>query len=143
MTRDNGISQKIHNELVLSFLAVRRAIGGLGFFLPVALLAYGVLGGGLLPSLSAAYYSPMREVFVGTLIAQAVFLWSYEGFRPDRGDILSDTATARVAAAAVARVPVQALFRSLVWPILTVLVMLAAITYVPAISLGLGWWMMP
>ncbi|AZY94643.1 TRAP transporter large permease [Paracoccus sp. Arc7-R13] len=47
------------------------------------------------------------------------------------------------AAAAVAKVPVQALFRSLVWPIATVLVMLAAITYVPAISLGLGWWMMP
>lgn len=104
MTRDNGISQKIHNELVLSFLAVRRAIGGLGFFLPVALLTYGVLGGGLLPSLSAAYYSPMREIFVGTLIAQAVFLWSYEGFRPDRGDIISDKATARVAAVAVALV---------------------------------------
>ena len=47
------------------------------------------------------------------------------------------------AAAAVAKVPVQALFRSLVWPILTVLAALAAITYVPAISLGLGWWMMP
>ena len=47
------------------------------------------------------------------------------------------------AAAAVAKVPVQALFRSLVWPIATVLAMLAAITYVPAISLGLGWWMMP
>ncbi|WP_330450232.1 hypothetical protein FLP41_08125 [Paracoccus marcusii] len=38
------------------------------------------------------------------------------------------------AAAAVARVPVQALFRSLVWPILTVLAALAAITCVPAIS---------
>lgn len=47
------------------------------------------------------------------------------------------------AAAAVARVPVQALFASLVWPILVVLTALAMITYVPAISLGLGWWMMP
>ncbi|ODT57733.1 MULTISPECIES: TRAP transporter large permease [Paracoccus] len=47
------------------------------------------------------------------------------------------------AAAAVARVPVQALFTSLVWPICTVLAALAAITYLPVISLGLGWWLMP
>ncbi|QDA35973.1 TRAP transporter large permease (plasmid) [Paracoccus liaowanqingii] len=47
------------------------------------------------------------------------------------------------AAAAVARVPVQALFGALLWPILTVLIALALITYLPVISLGLGWWMMP
>lgn len=104
MANDRGIWQKSHNDLVLSFLAVRRAIGLLGFFLPLALLVYGLGRGEMLPSLSAAYYSPMREVFVGTLIAQAVFLWSYEGFRPDAGDRISDKATARVAAAAVALV---------------------------------------
>lgn len=42
------------------------------------------------------------------------------------------------AAAAVADVPVQRLFGGLVWPIATVLIALALITYVPAISLGLG-----
>ena len=47
------------------------------------------------------------------------------------------------AAAAVARVPVQALFGSLVWPILVVVTLLMAITYLPMISLGLGWWLMP
>jgi len=104
MADDRGISQKAHNDLVLSFLAVRRAIGTLGFFLPVALLAYGLLDGRLLTSISAAYYTPMREVFVGTLIAQAVFLWSYEGFRPDAGDLITDKGTARVAAAAIALV---------------------------------------
>lgn len=104
MTTDRGIAQKAHNDLVLSFLAVRRAIGALGFFLPLALLAYGLASGNMLPSLSAAYYSPLREIFVGTLIAQAVFLWSYEGFRPDAGDRISDKATARVAAVAVALV---------------------------------------
>lgn len=101
---DQGLSEKTHNDLVLSFLAVRRAIGALGFFLPLALLAYGLLAGDLLPSLSAAYYSPMREVFVGCLIALAVFLWSYEGFRPNAGEVISDKATARVAAVAVALV---------------------------------------
>lgn len=104
MADQSGISQKAHNDLVLSFLAVRRAIGTLGFFLPLALLVYGLAAGELLPSLSAAYYSPMREVFVGTLIAQAVFLWSYEGFRPDAGDLVSDKMTARVAAVAIALV---------------------------------------
>lgn len=104
MADESGISQKAHNDLVLSFLAVRRAIGALGFFLPVALLVYGLSAGDLLPSISAAYYTPMREIFVGTLIAQAVFLWSYEGFRPDAGDLVSDKATARVAAVAIALV---------------------------------------
>ncbi|VDS07351.1 hypothetical protein PARHAE_00527 [Paracoccus haematequi] len=104
MADESGISQKAHNDLVLSFLAVRRAIGALGFFLPVALLAYGMWKGDLLTSISAAYHSPMREVFVGTLIAQAVFLWSYEGFRPNAGDLVTDKGTARVAAVAVALV---------------------------------------
>lgn len=104
MANESGISQKAHNDLVLSFLAVRRAIGSLGFFLPLALLAYGLIRGDLLPSISSAYYSPMREVFVGTLIAQAVFLWSYEGFRPDAGDWVTDKGTARVAAVAIALV---------------------------------------
>jgi len=105
MVMDNGSAQKAHNDLVMSFLAVRRAIGGLGYFLPLALTAFAILSGqGLQTSISAAYYSPMREVFVGTLIAQAVFLWSYEGFRPDAGEIITDRRTARVAAVAVALV---------------------------------------
>lgn len=104
MNDTQGAFEKAHNDLVLSFLAVRRAIGALGFFLPTALLAYGLAAGGVLPSLSSAYYTPMREVFVGTLIAQAVFLWSYEGFRPDAGDLITDKATARVAAVAIALV---------------------------------------
>lgn len=100
---ETGQQQKADNDLVLSFLAVRRAIGALGYFLPVALLVYGLFSpSGLLTSMSASYYSPMRDVFVGTLCAQAVFLWSYEGFRLHEGEWISDKVTARVAAAAVA-----------------------------------------
>ena len=99
-----GALQKAHNELVLSFLSVRRAIGALGFFLPTALFLYGLFGtAGFLPSISAAHYSPMREIFVGTLIAQAVFLWSYEGYR-EPARLITDKLVARVASVAVALV---------------------------------------
>lgn len=93
--------QKAQNDLVLSYLAVRRAIGLLGFFLPVALALYGLVLGGLLPSMSAYFYSPMREIFVGTLCAQAVFLWSYEGYR-EPGRLLTDRLVARIAALSAA-----------------------------------------
>jgi hypothetical protein len=73
---DNGVTQKAHNDLVLSFLAVRRAIGALGYFLPVALILFAILSGsGLQTSISAAYYFPMREVFIGAMIDQDVFLF--------------------------------------------------------------------
>ncbi|MTH66602.1 DUF998 domain-containing protein [Paracoccus shanxieyensis] len=103
LSKAQGERQKAGNQLVLSFLAVRRAIGALGYFLPVVLALYGVASGGILTSLSAYYYSPMREIFVGCLIAQAVFLWSYEGYR-DTGTWLTDRLVARVASVAVALV---------------------------------------
>ena len=93
------LRQKAENDLVLSFLAVRRAIGYLGFFLPVVLILYGILSAdGILNSISAYYYSPMREILVGTLCAQAVFLWSYEGYRPLTPQLLTDQNIARLAA---------------------------------------------
>lgn len=95
----SGQQQKADNDLVLSFLSVRRAIGAMGFFLPLALLAYGLLwSGDILPSISAYYYSPMREVLVGSLCAQAVFLWSYEGYRPPVPELITDKRVARIAA---------------------------------------------
>lgn len=95
--------QMAQNDLVLSFLSVRRAIGALGFFLPVALALFGIASGRLLESMSAYFYSPMREVFVGALCAQAVFLWSYEGYRePDR--LITDKLVARIASVAAALV---------------------------------------
>ena len=95
----SGQQQKADNELVLSFLSVRRAIGAMGFFLPLALLSYGLLwSGDILPSISAYYYSPMREVLVGSLCAQAVFLWSYEGYRPPVPEFITDKRVARIAA---------------------------------------------
>lgn len=109
--RHSGAEQRVDNDLVLSFLRVRRAIGLLGFFLPVALVGYSLtLGSGLLPTISDYYYSPMREVLVGSLCAIAVFLWSYEGYDPRPGEWLSDLVAARTAALgalAVAWAPIR------------------------------------
>lgn len=95
----DGNRQEQHNDLVLSFLSVRRALGMLGFFLPLVLLAYALtLGQGLLFSISDYFYSPMREVFTGTLCALAVFLWNYEGYRRDPDQVISDRRVSRIAA---------------------------------------------
>ncbi|SDD48656.1 hypothetical protein SAMN05421538_101708 [Paracoccus isoporae] len=99
MAREPETAEQAGNDLVLSFLAVRRAIGYLGFFLPIALILYGLFSAdGILSSISAYYFSPMRDVLVGTLCAQAVFLWSYEGYRPSSAAIITDRNVARAAA---------------------------------------------
>ena len=91
--------QQDHNALVLSFLAVRRAIGILGFFLPLALWLWSVTQPviGILPTMSDYFYTPVGVVFVGTLTATAVFLWSYEGYRKLQDEMISDLLLARVA----------------------------------------------
>lgn len=94
----SGVRQKAMNDLVVPFRSVRRSIGTLGLFLPVSLIFYGIASGaGVLDSMSAYFYSPMREIFVGTLCALAVFLWTYEGYRMRPGEWLGDRTVARLA----------------------------------------------
>jgi hypothetical protein len=68
------------DEFVLSYLGLRRAVGIIGLALPVVLLVVGwLLDDGPMPgSMSAYYYTSMRNYFVGTLCALAVFLFSYK-----------------------------------------------------------------
>jgi hypothetical protein len=70
------------DSLVVSYLALRKAIGIIGIALPFALAIGKWLldGPGLETSISAYYYSVMRDVFVGSLCAIAVFLMSYRGY---------------------------------------------------------------
>ena len=101
----SGSAQKASNDLVVSFRAIRRSIGVVGLFLPIALTVYGLLSwDGILSSMSAYYYSPMREIFVGTLCALAVFLWTYEGYRAKPGEVLSDRLMSRIASIGAAGV---------------------------------------
>lgn len=73
------------SSLVFSYLELRRAIGVLGLLLPFLLALGGWLffGQTLQPSLSAYYYTPMRDVFVGVLFAIGFFLFSYRGYEPE------------------------------------------------------------
>jgi hypothetical protein len=72
--------------LVMSYLTQRLLIGVLAVLLPVVVvIANWLLGYGFQQSVSGYYYTPMRNVFVGTLCAIGVFLLSYDGYDlPDR-----------------------------------------------------------
>ena len=69
-------------SLVMSYLAIRRSLGGLGLLLPVALgpvgwLAFGV---GIQENMSSYYHTPLRDVFVGVMCAIGIFFFCYRGY---------------------------------------------------------------
>ncbi|HUO51730.1 MAG TPA: hypothetical protein VMT93_04360 [Gemmatimonadaceae bacterium] len=70
------------DSLVLSYLALRKAIGIIGIALPFVLAAGKWIfeGPGIQPSISAYYYTDMRNVLVGSLCAIGVFLMAYRGY---------------------------------------------------------------
>lgn len=79
---------------VLSYLGLRKAIGIIGIALPCVLVFGKILleESGIQSSISSYYYTVMRDVFVGSLCAIAVFLMSYRYDRQD--DIAGDLACA-------------------------------------------------
>jgi uncharacterized protein YhhL (DUF1145 family) len=69
---------------LIAYRSLRQAIGYIGVALPFV-LAIGksvTQGGGLQDSISAYYYTDMRNVFVGSLCAIGVFLMCYRGYNP-------------------------------------------------------------
>lgn len=79
----NAERLKSQNELVISYLNLRKTIGILGILFPL------VLGVGafwmadcqqLQQSISAYYHTGMRDVFVGIICAIALFLYTYKGY---------------------------------------------------------------
>ncbi len=71
-----------HTEtLVLSFLGIRRAIGLLGFSLPLILgpIGYWVFGVPIQDNMSSYYHTVLRDVFVGVMCSIGVFLFCYRG----------------------------------------------------------------
>lgn len=86
MSRQSGTER----SLAISYLGLRRAIGFIGIFLPLVLALGKILiegpndNGSLIQgSISAYYYTVMRNVFVGSLCAIGVFLVSYRYQRHD------------------------------------------------------------
>jgi hypothetical protein len=74
----------LQRHMAGTYFALRVGIATIGAALPIVLWLGGLLGEGesLLGSMSAYYYSGMRDVFVGALIAIGVFLYLYKGFSP-------------------------------------------------------------
>lgn len=72
------------SDLVISYLTLRKAIGLIGTALPFVLVIgkWLLQGWGIQSSISAYYYTSMRDVFVGSLCAIGVFLLSYRGYEP-------------------------------------------------------------
>ena len=94
-------SGRASHQLVVSFLTTGRAIAFLGLFLPTSMLVWSLLtGSSIRGSLSEYYYTPVRDLMVGTLIAMAVFLWSYRGFSDRDDDLRYDRRVGKVASVA-------------------------------------------
>lgn len=90
-----------HAQLGRTFITQQRVISALGLFLPVFLVGWSVIQGtGIRGSLSEYYYTPVRDVFVGTLFALAMFLWSYRGYHPEQPERRADRVVAKIAAVA-------------------------------------------
>jgi hypothetical protein len=73
-------------SMVLSHRALRKAVGAIGILLPFVLAGGHMLAAGsrVEGSLSAYYWTEMRDVLVGSLCAIAVLLFAYRG--PDKAD---------------------------------------------------------
>ncbi len=80
-----GKLQEDNNELVSSYLEVRKSIGLIGISLPVFLILFSLFAerSGPKASISAYFYSGGREILVGSLFAIGVFLFAYKGFDMD------------------------------------------------------------
>lgn len=85
----------VNSSLVISYLALRQAIGIIGLALPFVLVFGKMLleGPGTQSSISGYYHTDMRDVFVGSMCAIAVFLISYRGYER-KDDIAGDVACA-------------------------------------------------
>lgn len=98
-------TRETDNSLVISYLELRKFVGLLGFFMPFILAIGGfftAVEGGIQPTISDYYYTPMRNLFVGILCSIGVFLFSYRGY-PSAGDqlrkpLISDNAAGNLAA---------------------------------------------
>lgn len=76
----------LDNEFIVSYLTLRKAVGVIGLLMPIIVKA-GAYYFEQIPSntsISAYYYTSMRDVFVGALAAIGVFLFFYRG--PDTQD---------------------------------------------------------
>ena len=70
------------DELELSYLVLRRIVGYLGIGLP-GVVMLGASNYGIQDSISAYYYTNMRDTFVGLLFVIGIFMLSYRAYKDD------------------------------------------------------------
>lgn len=73
-------------NLVISYLTLRRLVGALGMALPIVVMVWGFTICGctrILPSISDYYVLRTRDALVGILFSIACFLYTYRGFDDD------------------------------------------------------------
>jgi hypothetical protein len=73
-------------NLVISYLTLRRLVGALGIALPIVVMVWGFTICGctrILPSISDYYVLRTRDALVGILFSIACFLYTYRGFDDD------------------------------------------------------------
>ncbi len=94
-------------DSIISFLLLRKALGWIAIAMPFALALGAWLFEGIpwADSVSAYYYTSMRDVFVGTMFAVGVFLFCYRG--GNRQDNIL-TNMAGIAAGAIGLLPMDA-----------------------------------
>ena len=73
----------VNENLIISYLTLRKLIGILGMLLPFVCLFGGsiFLGRPVLDSISAYYHSNMRDVLTGLLVGVSLFLMAYKGYK--------------------------------------------------------------
>ena len=84
--RDATMVKDPDQNLVISYLSLRRLVGVLGMALPLVVMLWGFTICGctrVLPSISDYYSLRTRDAFVGILCAIACFLFTYRGFDDD------------------------------------------------------------
>jgi hypothetical protein len=70
------------NQLIVSYMILRQAVGWIGTLLPVVLIVGNAISSTASrpDSMSGYYYTDMRNIFVGALCALGVFLAAYNGY---------------------------------------------------------------
>ena len=73
------------NTHVISYLTLRKLLGGLGCLLPVILVVGAAISPdteAFQPSISHYYHTPVRDIFVCILTSFGLFLFTYKGYEP-------------------------------------------------------------
>lgn len=83
-------SQKIREHVLNTYTYLRLGIAGIGIIFPLVLWWGGLIFGiNFQASISSYYHTPMRDIFVGSLIAIGAFLWFYQGITEEENFALN------------------------------------------------------